>query len=187
MNEFQYDDNMMLVGIEVTPEDSYSDDGTMQRSAEELQKAVVGHRIINAERKFIVYRHSPYGREKESRGTHMVLTLDNQTEVILIEQGDCCAYTSIDAYKLMSTEHVITSVGTTNGFQKWFIYGSLGLGFSGDKVIFGMDVDWSCGNPFYYGYGFEIIVQPITIVMDAKPEPKGITKMPFFLTEGNNV
>lgn len=174
MNEFQYDDNMMRVGIEVTPEDSYSDDGTMQRSAEELQKAVIGHRIIAAEKKFIKYRHSPYGREREDQGTYMVLTLDNQTEVILVELGDCCADTAVDAYKLISTEHVITSVGTTNGFQKWFIYGSLGLGFDSSKEVFGMDVDWSCGNPFYYGYGFEIIVQPITIVVDSTNETKSL-------------
>ena len=173
MNGFQYDDGMMRVGIEVTPEDSDSDDGTMQKSAEELQKAVVGHRIIAAERKFINYSHSPYGL-----GTHMVLTLDNQTEVILVEINDCCAGTEIDAYKLFSTEHVITSVGTTNGFQKWFIYGTLGLAFGSSSTVFGMDVDWSCGNPFYYGYGFNIIVQPITVVVDATSESKelkGIT------------
>jgi hypothetical protein len=26
----------------------------------------------------------------------------------------------------------------------------------------GLKVGWSCGNPFYYGYGFDIAVEPMS-------------------------
>ena len=48
-------------------------------------------------------------------------------------------------------EHVITGVGTTDGYSVWHIYADLG-----DVVE--LKVGWSSGNPFYYGYGFDIAV-----------------------------
>lgn len=39
------------------------------------------------------------------------------------------------------------------GFTKWHIYADMG-------DVMELDVEWSCGNPFYYGYGFDIVVEP---------------------------
>lgn len=148
--------------IEVFPEDSWDDDGTMTESAKTLQNAVVGHRIISAEKRYFSEKYS------WESGERLVLSLDNQTEVVLREEGDCCAYTSVDIFKLIDTQHVITSVGTNEGFQKWYIYAE-------NNPVFEMDVSWSCGNPFYYGYGFSIQVVPLTIVVDA-PESRPVSK-----------
>jgi hypothetical protein len=50
-------------------------------------------------------------------------------------------------------EHAILGVGTTEGYTKWHIYADFG-------DVMQLDVGWSCGNPFYYGYGFDIAVEP---------------------------
>ena len=152
--------------IEVFPDGNDDDDGTMTESAKMLQSAIVGRRIISAEKRHIS------GKYSWDSGEYLVLGLDNQTEVILREEGDCCAFTQVDFFKLIDTEHVITSVGTSDGFQKWYIYAE-------NNPVLEMGVDWSCGNPFYYGYGFSIQVVPLTIVVDApesKPAPKEVER-----------
>jgi hypothetical protein len=121
--------------------DPDDDDGTMPSSREELEKAVVGHKIVSAEK----------------RGYWVtVLTLDNGQEVELIEGSDCCAYTEIESFLLHpeSVDHVITGVGTTDGYHQWHIYADLG-------DMLELTVNWSCGNPFYYGYGFTINVKDV--------------------------
>ena len=50
-------------------------------------------------------------------------------------------------------------VGTTDDFQTWHIYCDLG-------DILELDVAWSCGNPFYYGYGFDIDVYILGEVLE---------------------
>ena len=80
-------------------------------------------------------------------------TLDNGKQVSLRNTDDCCAYTELTAFFLdpASVDHMILGVGTTDGYQTWHIYADFG-------DIMRLKVDWSCGNPFYYGYGFDIDV-----------------------------
>ena len=49
-------------------------------------------------------------------------------------------------------DHVILGVGTTDGYTTWHIYADFG-------DVMRLKVGWSCGNPFYYGYGFTIRVE----------------------------
>jgi hypothetical protein len=129
----------------------YDDDGTMVNSLENLKEAVIGHRIVSAERKKWTEKRSYSDYEYPMEA--MVLTLDNGKEVRLHEGGDCCAYTEVRGFLLNPelVDHVITGVGTTDGFDTWHIYADLG-----DVVA--LNVAWSPGNPFYYGYGFNIEV-----------------------------
>lgn len=48
---------------------------------------------------------------------------------------------------------LVAKVGTTEGYTKWHIYADFG-------DVLELDVSWSCGNPFYYAYGFDIAVKP---------------------------
>lgn len=127
--------------------DNNEDDGTMPENVEELAGHVVGRRIVAVETSIRV-PGSYYGRKS---GTALVL--DNGKRVVLADDGDCCAYTSLNdiVLNLDKIDHVITGVGTTDGYTTWHIYADLG-----DVVE--MKVGWSCGNPFYYGYGFDISV-----------------------------
>ena len=126
------------------------DNGTMEQNVSELTDAVVGHKIVSAGKATVPGR---WGDETFS----MVLTLDNGERVILEDTGDCCAYTELKAFLLHpeNIDHVITGVGTTGGFTTWHIYADMG-------DVLELAVSWSAGNPFYYGYGFSIRVQPVT-------------------------
>ena len=132
---------------EETFDDEYTDDGTMPENVQELREAIVGRKIVNAEKE--ARKVYSYGQ-----GDRLKLTLDNGKVVYLSGTGDCCAYTSLEGFwrDPSSVEHVITGVGTTEGYEKWHIYADLG-------DIMELDVSWSSGNPFYYGYGFEIVVE----------------------------
>lgn len=135
--------------------DPYDDDGTMQGNADDLAEAVVGHRIVSAERKVFTYQRWPgYGGVELEQ---FVITLDNGTQVALANTDDCCAYTELESFLLHPelVDHIITGVGTTEGFEKWHIYADMG-------DVLELTVGWSCGNPFYYGYGFDIAVVPVT-------------------------
>lgn len=129
-------------------DDEY-DDGTMPNNVQELRDAVVGRRIVSAEERS--YEGSYY------RNSGLVITLDNGTEVRLADSDDCCAYTSLQSFLLHpdKVDHVIMGVGTTEGYTRWHIYADYG-------DIMELEVGWSCGNPFYYGYGFYIDVVPVT-------------------------
>lgn len=113
-----------------------SDDGTMSNSVADLADAVIGHRIAGIEQ-------------------NQVLVLDDGTRVRLIGGSDCCAYTELESFLLHPemVDHVITGVGTTDGYTTWHIYADMG-------DVLELTVAWSCGNPFYYGYGFTIQVEP---------------------------
>lgn len=134
--------------IEILDEDE--DDGTMPGNLEELTAAVVGHRIVAVEKNASVKSQYDWSSRRESA---TVLVLDNGKRVELLENGDCCAYTEVEdiILNLDKIDHAITGVGTTDGYTTWHIYADLG-----DVVE--MQVGWSCGNPFYYGYGFTIRV-----------------------------
>jgi hypothetical protein len=127
------------------------DDGTMQANVTELENAVIGHRIVNAE-----YRLAPNEDRYWTRGGALVLTLDDGREVTLHNADDCCAYTYLDDFwrDPNSVDHVIIGVGTTEQYTTWHIYADFG-------DIMRLNVRWSCGNPFYYGYGFSInVIEP---------------------------
>lgn len=128
--------------------DPQDDNGTMPANVEALRQAVVGHRIVKAERRPITsYPWSP----------PLFLTLDDGTEVRVADDGDCCAVTELKAFLLHPelVDHMIMGVGTTEKYTRWHIYADLG-------DVLELTVDWSCGNPFYYGYGFNIDVVEAT-------------------------
>jgi hypothetical protein len=120
--------------------DQDDDDGTMPENVAKLAGAVVGHRIVSADREDGAF----------------TLTLDTGARVKLRDTSDCCAYTELDGFLAHPerVDHAILGVGTTEGCTKWHIYADWG-----DVVE--LDVAWSCGNPFYYGYGFDIAVEPV--------------------------
>lgn len=124
------------------------DDGTMVENVETLAQHVVGHRIVSAEQQRIKGRYGWMGDDEV-----MVLTLDDGTQVRLRNTDDCCAYTALEGFLLdpNAVDHVIMGVGTTEGYSTWHIYADYG-------DILKLEVGWSCGNPFYYGYGFDIEV-----------------------------
>lgn len=132
--------------------DSEFDNGTMPENVEELSKAVIGHRIISVTKEAV---ESDYVWRRD---TGLVIRLDNGTQVQLVDTDDCCAYTELEDFILHmdKIDHVIMGVGTTEGYSKWHIYADLG-------DILELSVGWSSGNPFYYGYGFDIAVKPLTI------------------------
>jgi len=125
------------------------DDGTMPDNVADLTEAVVGRRIVTAEKKVA----DRVGRDWDEG---LILTLDDGTQVRLINTDDCCAHTTLDAFLLHPerVDHIITGVGTTEGYTKWHIYADMG-------DVLELEVGWSPGNPFYYGYGFDIKVVPI--------------------------
>jgi len=141
--------------------DEDDDDGTIVENVQALAEQVVGHRIIKAERTAVKktefktlsgYDFSTWSRNPEG----LVLTLDNGRRVLLEDSSDCCAFTELQAFLLHpdKVDHIITGVGTTDGYEKWHIYADMG-------DVLELSVGWSCGNPFYYGYGFEIAVSDV--------------------------
>lgn len=120
---------------EILTEDE--DNGTMPQCRDDLKDAIVGHRIESVT---VV----PGG---------FILILDNDTSVRVRSTDDCCAYTDVDQVitELGNIDHVITGVGTTDGFTKWHIYCDLG-------DVINLTVSWNPGNPFYYGYGLSVEV-----------------------------
>lgn len=120
------------------------DDGTMPSSVEGLRQAVVGHRIVSVEKNVEVGKWGD---------TVSVITLDNGHQVRLANTSDCCAFTELEAFLLHPelVDHIIMGVGTTGSYSTWHVYADAG-------DILELTVGWSCGNPFYYGYGFDITV-----------------------------
>jgi hypothetical protein len=128
----------------------YEDDGTMPDNVDKLRESVVGHRIVKAEEVEVQTRWG--GSEKA-----LVITLDNGKCVELQGSNDCCAYTELESFLLHAdrVDHIITGVGTTDGFATWHIFADMG-------DVLELSVGWSSGNPFYYGYGFNISVRELT-------------------------
>lgn len=126
------------------------DDGTMPDNVAQLAEAVVGHRIVG------VKSEETPPRRWGAAETTTVITLDNGKRVTLHNTNDCCAGTVLEAFLLHPerVDHVILGVGTTDEFTTWHIYADMG-------DVLELTVGWSCGNPFYYGYGFDIAVTDI--------------------------
>lgn len=132
--------------------DENYDDGTMPENVATLAAGVVGRRIVSAEKRKVPHRWYTNGREA------FVLTLDDGTEVRMADTSDCCAFTDLEAFLLHPerVDHVIMGVGTTEQYTRWHIYADMG-------DVLELTVGWSAGNPFYYGYGFDIdVVVPVT-------------------------
>ncbi len=131
---------------EETLDPFHDDDGTMPGNVAQLRESVVGHRIVSADKGVIPSRY--YGAT-----TGLILTLDDGRKVTLRDTADCCAFTELEAFLLHPEriDHVITGVGTTDGFTRWHIFADMG-------DVLELTVGWSSGNPFYYGYGFDIEV-----------------------------
>lgn len=129
-----------------------NDNGTMPRNVETLSRAVIGRKIVSAELGRIPGTGFYWFRPSNC----LILTLDDGTRVALRDTDDCCAFTELDNFLLHpeNVQHVITGVGTEDGYTKWHIYADFG-------DILDMDVSLSAGNPFYYGYGFAIDVIPM--------------------------
>jgi hypothetical protein len=119
--------------------DDEDDNGTMPDNVSEFAATIVGHRIVSA----VV------------DGYHFNITLDNGGVVRMEDTSDCCAYTELESFLLHADkiDHIITGVGTTDGYTTWHVFADFG-------DVMQMHVGWSCGNPFYYGYGFDIRVTP---------------------------
>lgn len=129
------------------------DDGTIVENVTKLGQNVIGRRIVNAEHGEVTHNHYPGERTRPA----FIITLDNGKQVALIDTDDCCAFTSLDKFLLHPerVDHIITGVGTTDGYTRWHIYADLG-------DVLELEVGWSAGNPFYYGYGFDIVVQEVS-------------------------
>lgn len=114
------------------------DCGVMPENRDALSHEVIGHKIVKV--------------EQQGRGG--TITLDNGKTVHLAPTDDCCAYTELESFLLNPdlVDHVIIGVGTTNQYRVWHVYADAG-------DVLRLTVGWSCGNPFYYGYGFEIFVE----------------------------
>jgi hypothetical protein len=141
--------------------DDEEDDGTMPDNVNQLASAVVGHRIVSASK----------GRTSENAwgATEEVLriTLDNGRTVAMVPQGDCCAYTELESFLLHADqiEHIISGVGTTDGYTTWHIFADFG-------DVMEMKVGWSAGNTGYYVYGFDIqVIEPETVAPRFKGKP----------------
>ena len=128
------------------------DDGTMPNNVDVLRRAVVGSRIVSVEKGVGV--PGPYSWSGQDTAT--VITLDNGKTVRLSDTYDCCAFTELEAFLLHPelVDHMILGVGTTDGYSTWHIFADAG-------DILELTVGWSCGNPFYYGYGFSIQIEEI--------------------------
>jgi hypothetical protein len=120
----------------------------MPASLDALSDAVIGRKIVSAE---IEQFESSYWPTEG-----LVITLDDGRRVKLVGRSDCCAFTDLEAFLLNpeAVEHAILGVGTTDGYTRWHIFADFG-------DVMELTVGWSCGNPFYYGYGFDILVEDL--------------------------
>lgn len=116
--------------------------GSMEESRDALAEAVVGRRIVSIEPVEDGGWENPH-----------VITLDDGSRVRMSGESDCCAYAELDGFLLDpgSVDHVITGVGTTDGFETWHVYADMG-------DVLKLDVSWSEGSG-YYAYGFTIRVE----------------------------
>ena len=124
-----------------------NDNGTMPANVAALGEQVIGHRIVSVERD----------------GRAFTITLDSGKRVQLVDTDDCCAHTDLGAFLLHPdrVDHIITGIGTTDGYTSWHIYADMG-------DVLELTVSWSSGNPFYYGYGFDIkVAEPDVIRVQA--------------------
>ena len=118
------------------------DDGTMPENVAALSENVVGHRIVGVDTALV-----PQWEGSSWTSPATIITLDNGKRVALVDTDDCCAFTELEAFLLHPERvgHVITGVGTTDGFTQWHIFADLG-------DVLELTVS---------GYGFDIRVEEI--------------------------
>lgn len=149
--------------------DEDEDNGTMVDSKKALEDAIVGHKIAK------VYKGRVEEAEVSWRSGEWctVIELDDGRKVKLVEQGDCCAGTEVHNFLLHpdKVEHAILGVGTTEEYTKWHIFADYG-------DVLELEVGWSCGNPFYYSYGFDIVVEDIPegSTVEEEPAEEGVAR-----------
>jgi len=126
------------------------DDGTMPENVDRLKDAIVGHRIVEVNDSSPTKPEGAYSWYEPA----LDLTLDDGTIVRLANTDDCCAFTELGRVirHLPTMDHIITNVTATDDFERWHILADFG-------EVLELEVGWSCGNPFYYGYGFNITVE----------------------------
>lgn len=134
---------------QLDPKGWEEDDGTMPENVAKLEEALIGRKIVKAEQGSGTFDNGYY----DDTGSGLILTLDSGEKWIIANTNDCCAYTDLDRFLLHpeNIDHAITSVETQEGYTKWFILADM-------AHVLDLEVSWSCGNPFYYGYGFDIAV-----------------------------
>lgn len=127
----------------------YDDDGTIVNSVQELAGNIVGHRIVKVEQ--VVVSTTYYAK------TVLQITLDTGKVVQVADDSDCCAYTELQAFLFNAdkVDHIITGVRTEDGYGVWSFFADAG-------DILSLTVGWSSGNPFYYGYGFDVTVLEVS-------------------------
>ena len=126
----------------------WSDNGQMPGNVKDFAGVVVGRKIVSAEIATIT-RNRLCGVERTEEA--LVLTLDNGARYAISDSYDCCAYTELQSciFDIDQCDNIITDVATEDGYQKWHVLADFG-------DVLTLQVEWSCGNPFYYGYGFDI-------------------------------
>jgi hypothetical protein len=129
----------------------YEDNGTMPGNVDDLREAVVGRRIVSA-----TVGEKTVDKWGCDVSAALVITLDDGKRVELLNSSDCCAYTELNSFLLHPdrVDHIITGVRTDDGYTLWHIYADMG-------DVLELSVGWSCGNAFYYGYGFDIKVREL--------------------------
>jgi len=138
-------------------DDLNEDDGTMPENVATLREAVVGHRVVSAGPERVKVPRWSWSSQSDLVEMELfTITLDNGKRVVLRDTSDCCAYTYLHDFLLdpSAVDHMILGVGTTDEYTTWHVYADWG-------DVLKLEVGWSCGNPFYYGYGFDIQVQEI--------------------------
>jgi hypothetical protein len=140
--------------VEYPPVQDYEDDGTMPQNVQDFAKEIVGHRIVKVERPGVIRGSAWWSDTPREHSAEVVFTLDDGRKVALVAGGDCCAYTNLEEIieHLPTVDHIITAVRPDENYETWHIVADLG-------DVLELKVGWSAGNPFYYGYGFDIIVQ----------------------------
>ena len=139
----------MYYGDDDYTEDDYNTEreAPLAGNHAELTDALVGRKIVKVETDVKDDEYS------YSYGEATVLTLDNDVQVRIRDTSDCCAYTEMEnvIQHLPELDHVITNVTADDGYERFHIFADLG-------EVLELQLSWSEGNPFYYGYGFYIDV-----------------------------
>lgn len=138
MSKYQPDD------VSNHPDGYESDYGTMPDNIAELERNIVGHKIVSIDDGLMDGAWPGYPQ--------MIITLDNGKRVALSDSSDCCAFTELTNFLAHpeNFDHAITAVESENGYTKWHILADM-------RELLELDVSWSSGTG-YYSYGFWIKV-----------------------------
>ena len=125
----------------------------MPANVAKLGEAVIGRRIVSAEK-------GEVAREYYGLSDGRILTLDYGTKVSLVDTADCCAYTDAGGVPPAPRDGRSRDPwGGHNGRLHEVAHLRRPRRRAGASTSAGR-----AGNPFYYGYGFDIAVQPLSEV-----------------------